>query len=228
VNLTQKYSIIVPTFQSAASLVPLIHRIRDVVPLIPIIVIDDGSTDNTLKILHQVSNVTIVHHPRNMGKGAAIKSGILKAKEMNCTCGIFLDSDLQHPPERIPAFIRDFEKGDIQLVLGKRSFSPRYMPYHRILSNTITSFIISLRTMKRVHDTQCGFRLVDLEQVQVSQCADDGFQFESELLIRALVTDKGYSEVKIPTIYNQSRSSINNFWDTIRFIRLVLKSYLWT
>ncbi|MDD5765676.1 MAG: glycosyltransferase family 2 protein [Candidatus Marinimicrobia bacterium] len=227
-DLVNKYCIIVPTYQSSETLLPLIYRIRNVTPEIPLIIVDDGSTDDSEKVFNQINDVTIVRHPVNRGKGAAIKSGINKAKQMKCTCGIFIDSDLQHAPEKIPEFIASKEYQNVRMILGRRSFTLWNMPFHRFLSNTVTSFIISFRTMRRVHDSQCGFRLIDLDSIQTYLCADDGFQFESEFLIRALTSGVSFVEIEIPTIYNNSHSSIRNIRDTGRFILLILKSYIWT
>ncbi|PIS27782.1 MAG: hypothetical protein COT43_08745 [Candidatus Marinimicrobia bacterium CG08_land_8_20_14_0_20_45_22] len=227
-NFDNKYCIIVPAYQSSETLLPLILRIRKVAPMIPLIIVNDGSTDGSEKILNQLENFTVVRHSVNLGKGAAIKSGILKAKQMKCACGIFLDSDLQHIPEKIQDFIRVKESLNVRMVLGKRSFNLYNMPFHRFMSNTVTSFIVSLRTLRRVHDSQCGFRLIELDLIKADSCANDGFQFESEFLIRSLISGTSFMEIEIPTIYNHSRSSIHNVRDTGRFILLILKSYFWT
>lgn len=226
-NKFNKYCIIIPAYQSEETLPRLIATIRSLYPEIKIIVVDDGSTDGSSVILKEIPYIKIVSHPVNIGKGAAIKSGIRAAKEMGFEFGIFMDSDLQHDPKNIGNFIKIQNQYKVAMIIGRRHFSRKIMPFHRILSNTVTSFIISIRTNKRIHDSQCGYRLIDLNAIPPNHISYDGFQFESEFLIRYLDAGNSFIEIEIPTIYNQTSSSISNVKDTLQFIRLILRSYLW-
>lgn len=223
----KKYCVIVPAYNAQQTILAVIESIRQVTPNLKIIVIDDGSTDKTVSIVKENKSVLLHRHTVNRGKGAAIKTGIRIAREAGYNYGIFIDADMQHDPERIAEFIKLRERQSSDMVLGVRSFFRTDMPFHRIMSNSITSFMISLRTGKRVHDSQCGYRLVNLLKVDPSFYDNDGFQFESEFLIKMLCTGGTYCEIPVPTIYNRAGSSINNIWDTIRFIKLFLRSYLW-
>lgn len=222
-----KYCIIIPAYNAANTITELIKAIYETNILLKIIVIDDGSTDGTSTVLEPFPNVNVYKHDRNMGKGEAIKTGIRKACLAGFQYAIFIDADLQHDPLKIVEFINIREKCGSDIVLGQRSFLKTGMPLHRILSNSITSFVISLRTNRRVHDSQCGYRLVDITKVTSGNITETGFQFESEFLIKTLLSGLKYSEIRIPTIYNRSTSSINNLMDTVRFIILFFKSYLW-
>ncbi len=223
-----KYCVIIPAFQASESLPVLINRIKLIPLLIEIIVVNDGSTDNTLDILGKFSDIIVVNHQINLGKGAAIKSGIKKAKELGFQYAICIDSDLQHSPKSIPYFIKSQSELNASLVLGVRQFSREIMPFHRILSNTITSFIVSIRLGKRVHDSQCGYRLIDISNIDIDQFSENGFQFETELLLKIVLARATFTEIAISTIYNKSKSSINNVKDTLKFIILILRSYLWS
>lgn len=222
----KRLCIIIPAYQAAATLPQLIQVIKQYAPDIPIFVIDDGSTDHTAQILMGLE-VNFFRQAINQGKGAALQRGINAAIKAGFTHAIFMDADLQHSPTSLPEFIRVFKESNCPLILGKRNFQLRVMPLHRILSNTITSFMLSLRSVRRVHDSQCGFRLVELALLANLPVKSSGFQFESETLLRLLLSGVPYNEVKIPTIYNGATSSINNIFDTLRFIRLFLSSYLW-
>ncbi|MHA1753090.1 MAG: glycosyltransferase family 2 protein [Candidatus Helarchaeota archaeon] len=223
-----KYCIIIPAFQTAESLPSLIKKIQLIPISIKIIVVNDGSTDNTLDILGKFGDVIVVNHQINLGKGASIKSGIKKARELGFQYAICIDSDLQHPPELIPDFIKSQSETDVPLVLGFRQFSSEIMPLHRILSNTITSFVVSIRVGKRVHDSQCGYRLIDISNIDIDRFNENGFQFETELLLKIIPAGATFKEIPISTIYNKSNSSINNVKDTLKFIKLFLRSYLWS
>jgi len=227
-RFAQEYCILVPTYQSSATLAKLIKRLIGTVPNMPIIIVDDGSTDETQKIVSDYENVVYLKHNHNLGKGAALRTGIARAITMEFKYVICLDADLQHDPLCLPHFIRLQKSGGLDLVLGRRRFSCATMPLHRILSNTITSFLISIRTGRRVHDSQCGYRLIKCSNLSLQHFKENGFQFESEFLIKTLTGNMRYGEQSIPTVYNNSPSSINNLLDTGRFIHLFLRSYLWT
>jgi len=222
-----KYCVIIPAYNAANTITELIKAIYKTNILLKIIVIDDGSTDGTSAMAESFPNVNVYKHDRNRGKGEAIKTGIREACLAGFQYAIFIDADLQHDPLKIGEFINIREKCGSDIVLGKRSFLKTAMPLHRILSNSITSFMISLRTNRRVHDSQCGYRLVDITKVPIRHITETGFQFESEFLIKMLSFGLKYSEIQTPTIYNKSASSINNLMDTVRFIILFFKSYLW-
>jgi glycosyltransferase involved in cell wall biosynthesis len=222
----KRLCIIIPAYQAAATLPELIQASKQYAPELPIFVIDDGSTDHTSQILPGLG-VIYLRHAVNQGKGAALQRGINAALKAGFTHAIFMDADLQHPPASLPEFMRAFEQSKCPLILGKRTFHLGVMPIHRILSNIITSFMLSLRSARRVHDSQCGFRIVELPLLANLSIRSRGFQFESETLLRLLLAAVPYREIAIPTIYNGAASSINNIGDTLRFIRLFLSSYFW-
>ena len=223
-----KYCIVIPAYNAEKTIEILIHRIHRHVPEIRLFVVDDGSTDNTSSIASELKNVTLLSHTVNLGKGAAIKTGIRYAAESNFSYAIFIDADLQHSPEKIKDFIIMREKKNVEMVLGTRNFTGTGMPFHRILSNSITSFVLSIRTGKRIHDSQCGYRLISLLDINIDHYRNNGFQFESEFLLKAIYSGKTYHEIQIPTIYNSTgSSSINNILDTVRFIKLFFSSYFW-
>jgi glycosyltransferase involved in cell wall biosynthesis len=224
----QEYCILIPAYQAMETLPTLLDSILKIFNGNQIFVIDDGSTDNTKAIARHYSQVRFITHDRNRGKGAALLTGIQIAVRSGFRYAVCLDADLQHDPAYIPEMVAAQRRNQTDLVLGKRDFHLKTMPFHRILSNTITSFLISIRTGRRVHDSQCGYRLMNLKKVAHRRFAEDGFQFESEILIKLLSAKTSFSEIPIPTIYNNARSSISNTRDTFKFIILFFKSYLWT
>jgi glycosyltransferase involved in cell wall biosynthesis len=225
--IESKYCVIIPAYNAAANIDSVINLIQSYYPQIRMIVIDDGSIDDTALVVSKYPSISIYRHADNEGKGAAIKTGIEKARQEGFIYAIFLDADMQHAPSKISDFIKMREQYNLDLVLGKRSFLRTSMPFHRILSNSITSFLISLRTGKRVHDSQCGYRLINLSKISLDKLVENRFQFESEFLIKMVSGGIKYSEVTIPTIYSKSVSYINNIMDTIRFIKLYLSSFFW-
>ena len=164
---------------------------------------------------------TAHRNTKNRGKGYSIKKGMKYAYKNNYTHVITLDADLQHDPVYIKSFL-DTEE-NIDIVIGARSFDSS-MPFLRRFSNFTTSFILSLLTKKKILDSQSGYRRYKLNSDFFNYCIEDGFQFESEVLINKLREEGATLEhVSISTLYNDEKSSINNLLDTYKFIKLIIK-----
>ena len=213
-------AIIIPSYNSNSSLSKLIEIInRDYSK--SIIVIDDGSDD---VFNCQYDNVDIIRNKENKGKGFSLQRGFKRAQERGYTHAVTLDADLQHNPDEIDKFINLSE--DIDFVLGYRD-RDHSMPIHRKLSNKITTALISRLTGKRILDSQCGFRRYNLSLINSFNYLEDGFQFESEVLIKCLPQGVSIKEIKIETIYDKNNKSyIRHVSDTLKFIRLILRSLL--
>ena len=222
-----KYCIVIPAYNAENDLLLLIEKIQKIYQDIFIFIIDDGSTNKTIYQIEETKQIKIYSHLKNKGKGSAILTGIKKALKQNFKYALFLDSDLQHDPIKIPDFIKLQHESCADMVLGFRKFELNKMPFMRILSNTITSMVISLRCGKKVRDSQCGYRLINLEKIDINQYIYSGFQFESEFLIRALDNNIKFKEIEISTIYSSEKSSINSVFDTLKFIKLFFHSFFW-
>ena len=212
--------IIIPAFNPPSQFYKLLNRINYIYD-IPIIVIDDGSN-----ISININNHTIqklITNKINEGKGAALLQGFKYAKAKGFTHAITMDADFQHDPNLIPLFLAYDEK--ITIVSGKRTFD-RTMPFHRRLSNIITTNIISFICKQKVLDSQCGYRRYILGDVLDGTYVENGFQFESEVLIKLLRKGNTISHIDIPTIYNNANSAIKNIQDTFKFIRLIIRNIL--
>jgi glycosyltransferase involved in cell wall biosynthesis len=188
-----------------------------------ILFIDDGSKDDTQIILKQLGYAYLSHH-HNFGKGRALKTGMRYAVENNYKYVLTLDGDMQHPPKFIQHFLQ--KSAEDEIVIGYRS-DYSIMPLHRRFSNIVTSLLISIRTGKHVMDSQCGFRLYPMNSCRCHDFIEDGFQFESEILIKSLIRGYGVSHVEIPTIYGTEKSSMRNIRDTLKFITMYFRSFFW-
>ena len=125
----------------------------------------------------------LIRNGTNRGKGYSIKKGFKYALDRDYTHAVTLDADLQHDPKYINDFIKIDD--DVDIVIGARSFDGD-MPFLRRFSNSITSFIVSKLIGKRVYDSQSGYRRYRLSSIPFDQCLENGFQFESEILINTL------------------------------------------
>lgn len=188
-----------------------------------VLVVDDGSEE---KVSGKGINVDfhLIRNEINKGKGYSIRKGFSHALRKGYTHAITIDADLQHDPECIKDFIQ-FDS-DVDIVIGARSFGGD-MPFLRRFSNSITSFIVSRMTGKKISDSQSGYRRYKLKSNLFNKCYEDGFQFESEILINSLrEKDATLEHVSIPTLYNDEKSSINNTLDTYKFIKLIIRKII--
>ncbi|MCH7819633.1 MAG: glycosyltransferase family 2 protein [Candidatus Marinimicrobia bacterium] len=219
--------VIIPAFNAERTIARVIHGCVSVVPRENIIVVDDGSTDKTRNLVEQ-SGATIIVHANNRGKGAALRSGFSAALKYGCEAVITLDADLQHDPNYIVQFVELLEKReDLGIVIGSRWRSGTKMPLDRRFSNSITSFLISIRTGQRIPDSQSGYRLIKRAVLEKVVTYEDRFMAETELLLKASSAGFKIGSVHIPTIYDGESSHINKFSDTVKFISLYIRSYFW-
>jgi len=214
---------VIPVYNSRDSLLLLIERIQTV-SQIPIMVIDDGSVDG----LHaaELPEVTFVRHETNRGKGAALKTGFEQAKYMGFTHVLTLDADGQHDPAIILQFAEKMRKVSAALIVGVRDLLGHAMPFHRRLSNNLTSLILSLRTGIRVRDSQVGYRVYPLSDRRLWHSPEDGFQFESDIFIRAAKLKLEIIWQPVPVIYTDESSHMHLFKDTLRFVRTIFRSFM--
>ena len=206
--------IVIPCYnhqQSCSKLVSLIDKNND------ILIIDDGS-DNDHDFIN-IKNAFLHKNKSNHGKGYCIKYGAEYALKNNYTHILTIDADLQHDPIYINNFIKISK--DRLIVYGKREFYME-MPYLRKLSNTITSYIISKFCNVNIYDSQCGYRLYNLEVFKTNTFIEDSYIFESEVLIKSINNLNQIDYVEIDTIYNNSSSNINKVRETINFIKLII------
>jgi glycosyltransferase involved in cell wall biosynthesis len=212
--------VVVPVYNGAVYLPELIPRCLKVVSRDNLLLVNDGSTDNTLALLKE-QDVNYISFSANRGKGAALQAGFEYAERQGYRSVLTIDSDLQHLPEEIPQFL-EMDDGDT-LVMGTRSIHLKVMPFDRWLSNNLCSLIISIFSTQRVRDSQSGFRLIPVSLLKAVQLKTVGYDFESEMLFKAGAVGCTVGEVPISTIYEGSHSYINPVKDTFRFIRQIWK-----
>lgn len=178
-------SIIIPAFNAAPTLGEVLDQLH---PLsIPVLVVDDGSTDGTAETARRQPVWRVVSHPHNRGKGAALKTGFSEAGKAGYTHVLTLDADGQHPVEAIPAFLQAFERNEDAILVGNRFADETIgsMPWIRRLSNSLSSTMISLAARTSIPDAQCGMRIYPLRIFDVMVLESDGYALETEVLVKA-------------------------------------------
>jgi dolichol-phosphate mannosyltransferase len=221
--MNPKILIIVPAYNAARHLPELVSKILISHPRNDLLIINDGSTDQTAEILRDL-NCRSLSFSYNQGKGEALKQGFRVAVKENYDAVLTLDADLQHLPGQINSFLARYHTGDI--LIGTRIINPAVMPAGRILTNSMSSIIISIFNGRRIRDSQCGFRLVKKEVLSRLRLTSSKYDTESELLLQGGYLGFKAAEVPVDTIYKSTRSFINPLADTMRFIRLAWRR-LW-
>ena len=189
-----------------------------------VIVVNDGSTDNTGKEAEEAGAVVLTNR-NHRGKGEALAAGfkhILNRTDWDAV--VIIDGDGQHDPAEIPAFLKTAEDNEFQIITGDRLTGVKMggaMPVVRWLTNKFMSQVISVITGQKIPDSQCGYRLIKREVLNDLELVTSRFDTESEILIRA--AQKGYRIGALPVkiIYRDETSYINPIRDTIRFAKLV-------
>ena len=181
----QEYVAVIPAYNEAGT----IHAVaaQTLKYLDRVVVVDDGSADQTVDCLRELP-VTVLRHPRNLGKAAALWLGMQHAMTQGATAVVTLDGDGQHDPGDIPALITLHRRDPSAIVIGARLHASSAIPWLRYLANRVANFWISWAAGSRVPDSQSGFRLYPTAVLNAvgSRCdATSGFAFESELLIEA-------------------------------------------
>ena len=195
--------------------------VRGALPFVDAVwVVDDGSPDATAARA-EAAGATVIRHPINQGKGAAIKTGLRALIERGAAFVVLLDGDGQHAPHEIPLFVEAATVGGADLVVGNRLGDPRDMPFIRRWVNRYMSKRISRFCGTAIPDTQCGFRLLGRDSVSAALGESDHFDYETEMLVRAARSGCKIASVPVTTIYGEERSKISPLRDTVRFFRLM-------
>jgi len=208
-------SLIIPAYNEANH---LSHLLTSIPPCIhEVIVVDDGSSDDTGTIA-QKNGAVVVRHPVNQGKGIAMISGIEKATG---DVVVFMDADLQHRPQDIDRLLDPIRTDSADLSIGVRTLGSRKtMPPQRRITNFMGNFLVYLITRQWIADTQSGFRAVRKKDLDQMEFKSKRYEIEIEMLKWATKLGMRISEVPIEIKYGQEKShwKVRNLFRVIRII----------
>lgn len=193
------FCVIVPTYNNHKTLKKVLDSILDFTS--NIIIVNDGSTDTTNEILKQYSELTQIHHPRNIGKGRALRNGFRKAIEMHFEYAITIDSDGQHFASDIPNFIEEIQKEPNSLLIGSRNMTQENVPKKSSFGNKFSNFWFKFETGIVLEDTQSGFRLYPLKLIP-KQFYTNKFEFEIEVIVRSAWKGIVVKNIPIQILYD--------------------------
>lgn len=189
-----------------------------------IVVVDDGSTDSSLKIIKKLAPHTLSHEI-NLGKGAAMKTGAEYAfKVLKAEAVIFMDSDGQHDPQEIRVFIKELENG-YSAVLGVRAFKAD-MPLVRFLGNKFSSVLINLLFGRYYQDIPSGYKALSKSAYNKIKWTSQGYEVETEIAVRLAKKKIKFKEIPIKTIYHDTDKGFT-ILDAFRIL-IKLPQWIWS
>jgi glycosyltransferase involved in cell wall biosynthesis len=211
-------SIVLPAKNEAQNLAVLLPKLKNLYPVFDIIVINDGSTDNTKEICIE-NGVTVYSHPYSMGNGAAIKTGARMAEGQIL---VFMDADGQHDPAAIPELLKKIDEG-YDMAVGARHTST-HASFARFSANIFYNNIASIMTGRTILDLTSGFRAVRARHFKkFLYLLPNGFSYPTTSTMAFFRSGLPVAYVPIHAGKRQGKSNIKLFRDGIRFFLIIIK-----
>ncbi len=210
---------LIPAYNEGARIEPVIAGTSC---YLPVLVIDDGSSDDTAAVSKAAGALVLTQKP-NQGKGAALRAGFRRALDEQFEAVVTLDADGQHDPAEIPIFLKAYREEKPDLIIGKRQFKD--MPPVRRLANTLGEKTFSWAIGRDVLDNQSGYRLIGSRLMMDLVDGDEaGFEFELEMIVVAVRHGYELDWVPIRTIYAGESSHIDPVHHLSNFLRVAWKT----
>lgn len=194
-----KLSVLIPVYNEKGTIKEMLHRVKSVDLEKEIIVVDDGSTDGTSEILREIKekDIKILSHSRNMGKGAAIRTGL---KQVNGDIVIIQDADLETDPEDYHRLLEPIIRGKAQVVYGSRFLKgAKGKSFLRYLANRILTWTANILYHARITDEGTGYKALKTSLIKSLDLKSQGFDFCPE--VTAKIRKKGYKIYEVPISY---------------------------
>ena len=172
-----------------------------------VIVVDDGSTDQTADVA-RLAGAAVIRHQHNKGYGASIQTLLAKAKKGNPNIVVLLDADCQHNPDEIPSLVKPISQG-FDLVIGSREQQRGNIPTHRRIGQRVLSYSSRILSGKRGIDTECGFRALSPKAIDKLKLSQNGYALAAEMVAAAANGGLKITQVPVSAIYTNDGSTMN-------------------
>jgi 1-acyl-sn-glycerol-3-phosphate acyltransferase len=210
--------IVIPTYNNGGTITAVVNSTLEECQ--DVIVVNDGSTDDTSLQLKAIKAVTVVEYARNRGKGYALKQGFRKALEMGFAYAITLDGDGQHYPSDIRRFLQANIDHPGALILGSRNLTNADRPKGSTFANKFSNFWFCVQTGRRLDDTQTGYRLYPLKRLRGLNLLTSRYEAELELLVFASWHGTDIVELPIDVYYPPKEQRVSHFRPGMDFVRI--------
>lgn len=212
-----RFAVIIPVYNHGPSVENVIAEALKL--NLPVFVVDDGSTDDTYDRIRRFTDIRILRHGKNKGKGAAIMTGFQEAARI-VDWGVTLDADGQHDPRDARALIRAAEKSGRAVVVGRRTgMDNPHVQWTSRFGRKFSNFWVRVCGGPWISDSQSGFRVYPLPEVMEWGVASRRFEFEVEVLVRAHWNGVSVVEVPVGVNYLPPGERISHFRPWVDFSR---------
>jgi len=215
--------LVIPTFNNRSSLREIVSRSLAVHP--DVLVVNDGSTDDAMQTLNGLECQRL-ELPENRGKGAAIMAGARRAIESGYTHIITMDADGQHDPADVIRFVKQINKNPMTLIIGVRNFDDTDVPGSSVFGRKFSNFWIRISCGTQVRDSQSGFRAYPLELFKHIRPLAKRYNFEMEILVRAVWAGMDVDQIDITVHYNSETTRASHFRPFVDNARISL-TFTW-
>lgn len=219
---------VIPTYQNAKTLLKVVadvHRVVDTV-----IVVDDGSNDGTAALLDKATGnerpEKVLTHPKNCGKGAALKTGLTYARQQGFRYAVTVDADGQHRADDIPALLKAVEEEPDALAIGSRGLQHENMPAKSTFANRFSNFWFALQTLQRLPDTQSGLRVYPLRRLHGLRWMSARYEAELTLLVFSAWAGVKLLPVPVSVYYPPRDQRVTHFRPGRDFTRISMLNTL--
>lgn len=192
--------VIIPTYNNAGTLAQVLDQ--TLLQTSHILIVNDGSTDNTQAVLANYPFIKSIHMPHNQGKGMALRTGFREARKLGYEHAIAIDSDGQHFPTDIPVFVAAAKDLGCVLLIGDRNMNQEGIPKKSSFGNRFSNFWFWFETGIRLTDTQSGYRLYPLKAMDGMRFFTRKFEFEIEVIVKAAWRGIPVTNVPIDVYYD--------------------------
>lgn len=211
--------IIIPTYNNKGTIMQVIQSVAEYCD--DIFVVCDGPTDGTLELVKQSAiPINVVEYQPNKGKGTALVTGFREALKRGFRYAITLDSDGQHYPSDIPAFVEAITEHPDALIIGSRGLKHDNMPQKNTFANKFSNFWFTVQTAKKLPDTQTGFRLYPLQKMGKMHIITSRYEAELELLVRSAWRNINIIPIPINVYYPPQEERVSFFRPGKDFTRI--------
>jgi glycosyltransferase involved in cell wall biosynthesis len=209
INNQQNIAVLIPTYNNAATLGQVLQDVLSFTP--HVIVVNDGSTDNTRQVLDGFPQVQQVSYAPNRGKGIALRRGFKYALQQGYEHVITMDADGQHFASDLQVFHERLQSGGDAIIIGARNLQQENMPGKNTFANRFSNFWFYVETGMKAPDTQSGYRLYPLRQIERTRFWCTRYEFEVEVLVRSAWRGIKIDWVPVQVYYPPAEERVSHF-----------------
>lgn len=216
----KKVCVIIPTYNNALSLEQVVNDVLQYTR--HVIVVNDGSTDETPQILNSFEGLEVDGYEINQGKGYALRRGFKKAVSLGYDYAISIDSDGQHYADDLPLFLEKLEQHPAAIIIGARNMDQASVPGKSSFGNKFSTFWYWVETGLKLKDTQSGYRLYPVKLLDSFTFVTKKYEFEIEVLVKAAWGGIEVTEVPVRVFYPSKEERISHFRPFTDFSRITI------